>query len=1205
MLHIKFAKIKRFLIMWILVLVSTAGMAQAPSNDEPCNATALTVGATCNFINTTNLGATASAGITAPGCANYLGGDVWYSFVVPAGGAVVIDSKQGTLTDGGMAIYSGSVCTSLTLIECDDDDSDNGLMPSITRTGLTPGSTIYVRFWEYGNDNLGTFQICVTLPPPAPANDECAAAVTLTVNPNLNCAAVTQGTTVAATPTSGQTNPTCSPTGANDDVWYKFTATNTTHVISISNISGTTDMIMQVYSGTCGSLVPVQCSDPEYMTVTGLTPGQTYVVRVYTWSSSTSTTSTFNICVGTLPPPPTNDNCSGAIALTVNPDQNCGVVTGGSTVSTTPSTGVPAPSCGAAGAGDDVWYSFVATNTTHRVELLNVTGPVTDMVFAVYSGNCGALSQLVCSDPDLSILGGLTVGATYYVRVWTYTSTAGSYANFNICIGTPPPPPAFDEPCRAVLLTPSYTCNYVQYSNASATGTLGVPAPGCANYQGGDVWFKAVVPCEGSLMVNTQTAGMTDGGMAFYTGTCNNLTLLECDDDDSENGLMPMISRNNLTAGDTIYIRFWEYGNDNQNTFGICATIPPPPSLTSVCSSANPFCTSQTYTVPNTTGVPSLGSNGIYGCLGTTPNPAWYYLQIQTAGDIIIGISQANSSGTGIDVDYAVWGPFTSLGAGCSGLTAANNISCSYSYLPTETATILNAQPGQYYIFLLTNYSNQAGTITFQQVGGAGQSSCATICSITAANSGPICSGGTVNLTTPGYANATYVWTGPNCFRSTLQNPTNVAPPLEPGTYNYVLTATTQDGNTCNTTTEVIVRPRPALGADSTIKRCAGSTLNLSTVFNVTGLTTSWTYNGAAVANPAAVTAAGLYTLIATNANTCADTATVKFVLDTVVSTVAAVNQTCNANGTITVTNVKGIAPLTYNINTQPGVYQANNVFTVTAGTYTITTKDSLGCTSTNSVTVGNTNNLTVATIANNNLCTGQSINLTTTGNAATYSWSPATGLSATNIASPVATPLVTTTYTVTATLGSCTKTASVTITVANSVTANAGPDISILSGEQATIMGSATGNINNVLWTPATGLSSATTLTPNVTATASGSTTYTLRVQNAQGCFAEDAMVVTVIPYCIKVKNAFSPNGDGINDKWQVYDDYACLKNVTVHLFNRYGNKVYESRDYRNSWDGTYKGKPIPDGTYYAVIDFTLINGRQYTVKSDVTIIR
>lgn len=97
----------------------------------------------------------------------------------------------------------------------------------------------------------------------------------------------------------------------------------------------------------------------------------------------------------------------------------------------------------------------------------------------------------------------------------------------------------------------------------------------------------------------------------------------------------------------------------------------------------------------------------------------------------------------------------------------------------------------------------------------------------------------------------------------------------------------------------------------------------------------------------------------------------------------------------------------------------------------------------------------------------------------------------------------------------------------------------------------------------------------------------------------------MTVVPYYIKVKNAFTPNGDGINDLWQIYDDYACLKNVSLHVFNRYGHKVFESRDYCNNWDGTYNGKPVPDATYYAVINFTLITGKVVTMRTDLTILR
>lgn len=154
---------KKITLIFIILLIYSFSYSQ-PSNNDPCNAEALTVNSACALSTYTNLNATDS-GIGNPGCAYYSGGDVWFLVVVDTTGEITIDTESSGITDSGMAIYSGN-CGALTLIECDDDDSTNGLMSMITLTGRTPGETLYIRIWEYGNNNQGTFGICATSPIP-------------------------------------------------------------------------------------------------------------------------------------------------------------------------------------------------------------------------------------------------------------------------------------------------------------------------------------------------------------------------------------------------------------------------------------------------------------------------------------------------------------------------------------------------------------------------------------------------------------------------------------------------------------------------------------------------------------------------------------------------------------------------------------------------------------------------------------------------------------------------------------------------------------------------------------------------------------------------------------------------------------------------------------------------------------------------------
>lgn len=317
----------------------------------------------------------------------------------------------------------------------------------------------------------------------------------------------------------------------------------------------------------------------------------------------------------------------------------------------------------------------------------------------------------------------------------------------------------------------------------------------------------------------------------------------------------------------------------------------------------------------------------------------------------------------------------------------------------------------------------------------------------------------------------------------------------------------------------------------------------------------------------------------------------------------SSVNATCSVtpNGTITVNGSGGVPGYNYSLD---GItFQASGIFTVTAGAYTVTVKDANNCTKAIPVTVELTNDLSLQIIrSDTTICKGATVVLTTNSNATSYSWSPAATLNSATIANPVATPFTNTSYTVNATLGQCTKSSSVNISVKEDVQVYAGLDVTIISGDQVQFNATAS-NANTYLWTPSAGLSSVSILKP--IAKPVTTTLYTLTVKNEIGCTASDDVLVKVIPYCIKVRNAFTPNGDGVNDLWLVYDNFECLRNVAVHVFNRYGNEVFVSKDYRNNWDGRFKGKSLPDGTYYAVVDFILISGKSFTTKTDLTILR
>ena len=471
------------------------------------------------------------------------------------------------------------------------------------------------------------------------------------------------------------------------------------------------------------------------------------------------------------------------------------------------------------------------------------------------------------------------------------------------------------------------------------------------------------------------------------------------------------------------------------------------------CANADPFCTDNgMYEFPAGVNAGSGESGPDYDCLYTTPNPAWYYMRILNPGNIDIYMYSTPS----VDIDFCCWGPFTDPSSPCpNGLTSNKVVSCSYAAAHTEHCLIpATAQTGEYYILVITNYSNQTTNISFSKVAGTGTTDCGILPPLVSGG-GPYCVGETIYLTAQGQAGATYSWTGPAGFTSTQQNPTRPNCTLNmAGTYTCTITVGSQSNSA--TTEAVVIYPQPTANFNYT-SVCRGT----PTQFTSTSTTNpsgqqiqsfQWNFGDGQTGSGQNVTHtyanAGNYTVTLTTSCgnghcTSTKTQTVPVYAAPVASATATPN-TVMYGGTATLTASAGTtgsfnfhwepANMVVNPNaqtTQTVALQATQTFTVTV------TNPQGGCSSTAQVTVSmeGSNMTALASADAYELCEGESTTLHVqpsggTGNY-TFNWTPANTLSNPTSQNPVATPPVgTTTYTCTVSDGITNQNVNVTIMV-------------------------------------------------------------------------------------------------------------------------------------------------------------------------------
>jgi Secretion system C-terminal sorting domain len=310
--------------------------------------------------------------------------DVWYSFVAPTAGITITSTNNEAA-----AIYSGA-CGSLVCLD------DGALNSPWNVTGLTPGTSYFLKLGEDITLRESTIRVMAQ-----PSNDECSDAIGLNVLPYHSGQGFVHGHTGgAATGVPACTN------AQPRDVWYAFTATAAQHFINLERTLTGSTMECQVLSGSCGSLTSIICEESGAfpLKVTGLTPGTDYFVRVYSNSNNT-TAFRIGITEGLV-----HDDCSGAVPLPVLSPEAVGAH---------PKTYIARASASNLGTCaplvKDLWYTFTATDDEAVFVAAYQQYGTTEYV-ELFSGTCGSLTSVACTNNWRAAFTGLTIGTTYYVR---------------------------------------------------------------------------------------------------------------------------------------------------------------------------------------------------------------------------------------------------------------------------------------------------------------------------------------------------------------------------------------------------------------------------------------------------------------------------------------------------------------------------------------------------------------------------------------------------------------------------------------------------------------------------------------------------------------------------------------------------------------------------------------------------------------------
>ncbi|MEO8590782.1 MAG: hypothetical protein ABI432_15510 [Flavobacteriales bacterium] len=717
--------------------ISCAPAPPPPFNDNPCGADPIPVGAVCNFNPASTSWATQTNPPAVPACGTFVGSDVWYSAVVPASGALAIQTNHVSATNLAMAVYSAPSCAGpFTSQGCNADIAPGVLTPFISfNLPALAGQTVYIRVWPQGGSAFGgTFEICAFEPVPPPNDNPCSATI---VPVTAGCTAVSS-TNESATATVGIPVPSCVAAGPYNDVW--FTVTVPAVPVGAGVIINTTSAILNdaalaIYTTSvdCNGVftqVPGACSDPAGATMPALQVNQNgttivagTVLYVRVWNK-TSVFGNFTICATPTTPPLNNEPC-GAIAVPVNYGcmfssftnvnaSNTPLALAGqhANVPTTPSCDSP--------TDNDVWFTVQVPSPLPVPSLIldMDDGTMTDAAMAVYrvtSGSCAGgnlvLTQIGCAIggstngvnmPMLTLASaGLVANEILYVRIWRQNGVDGT---FQLCARRPDAAPG--------------NCNFtLQMFDA-----------------GGDGWNGSYVTVNVGGVPTNYTIGSANGNITFGANIGQVVTLSYT----AVGGFQNQISYQLTTPGGGLL-----FGSGTTPATGLvfgfvvdgACNVPPAPQED--CAGAVQVCQIATAMTANPQ-TPGGAVQDIFpanrGCLITNEHMGvWFKVQVTASGQL--GFTANPFPYGNSDYDFGVWGPYPSVVCPPVGLPAR----CSWADGPSMTGLnytatdvsegvfgdswnrYLDVLAGEWYIIFIDNwyYTGLAFDLTFQLQGGA------------------------------------------------------------------------------------------------------------------------------------------------------------------------------------------------------------------------------------------------------------------------------------------------------------------------------------------------------------------------------------------------------------------------------------------------------------------------------------------------------